>query len=232
MWNAERMREERRAAREGRQREVAARAAAARKEAHQVPLVREEVRSLYTRGLSMAEIGRHLGCSVHKVAYWMERYGFVRRSRSDALYTKCNPSGDPFRIIPTVTRQDAFIAGLGLGLYWGEGTRANHTSVRLGNADPRLIRAFIAFLVRRYGARPERFTFGLQVFSDTPPAKAKRYWCAALHVPARQFQKVVVTPSRGIGTYRRRLANGVLTVYFHNRKLRDILVRELERVSF
>lgn len=232
MWNAERIREEHRIVREERQQEAAARAAAARKNAHRAPLSREELRSLYTRGSSMAEVARHLGCSAHKVMYWMERYKLVRRSLSDALYAKYNPDGDPFRVIPIVTRQDAFIAGLGLGLYWGEGTKANRTSVRLGNADPRLIRAFIAFLKHRYGARPEKFTFGLQVFSDTSPAKAKRYWCDALGVPQRQFQKVVVTPSRGAGTYRRRLENGVVTVYFHNRKLRDILVRELEKVHF
>ena len=232
MWNKEEMAKVRREERAERAREFYARAERNRPIRNLARISKKEVRSLYAAGKSAKEIGLQLHCSPHKVLFWMERYKIPRRTHSEATYNKQHPDGDPFRIVPAITRADAFLEGLGLGLYWGEGTRTGTTSIRLRNADPRLIRAFIAFLKHRYGARPEKFTFGLQVFSDIPPARARQYWCAALGVPLQQFQKVVVTPSRGIGTYRHRLENGVLTVYFHNRKLRDILVRELEKVHF
>ena len=69
-----------------------------------------------------------------------------------------------------------------------------------------------------------RIGFGLQVFSDVDPEVAKHYWVKKLAVSKQQFQKVVVTPQRGIGTYTKKNKYGVLTVYFSNTKLRGIIV--------
>lgn len=62
------------------------------------PLSQKELENLYLSGSSMSEIAVNLECSIHKVVYWMNKYGIKRRSRSEALYIKLNPKGDPFKI--------------------------------------------------------------------------------------------------------------------------------------
>lgn len=128
------------------------------------------------------------------------------------------------------TLEDSFLFGLGLGLYWGEGNKKNKTSVRLGNTNPRLVKRFIEFLQHTYGARKEKFRFSLQIFSDMNPKEALRFWVNALQVSPQQFGKVIVTPSRGLGTYREKTQHGVVTVYFSNTRLRDLLCAEIERL--
>lgn len=181
---------------------------------------------------SMQEIANELDCSLHKVAYWMEKHKVPRRSWSEATYVKHNPDGDPFSFEAPRTIEQAMLMGLGLGLYWGEGTRSNKLSVRLGNTDPALVRKFVEFLEKIYTIDKKDLKFGLQIFSDIHPEKALRYWMKELDVTRDQFQKkVVVTPSRGKGTYRKKLEYGVLTVYYHNMKLRSALEKELRKLQ-
>ena len=122
--------------------------------------------------------------------------------------------------------------GLGVGLYWGEGTKSNKHCVRLGNTDPRLIKAFIRFLIRIGGIKKDKLRFGLQVFSDMSPKQALEFWQREIDMPRGQFfPKVVVTPARSLGTYRNKTKHGVLTIYYGNKKLRDILCQMIEDVK-
>jgi len=115
-------------------------------------------------------------------------------------------------------------------LFWGEGNKVNKHSVRLGNSDPALIKAFINFLESAYKIDKKRLRFGLQVFSDVSPEAALDYWCKYLKIPRSQFFKTVVTKSTKEGTYKRKNIYGVLTVYFSNSKLRDIITAAIEEL--
>ena len=179
----------------------------------------------------MQEIAKLLNCSVHKIKYWMDNYGIKIRTISDAVYLKHNPNGDPFKIRKPKTMEEAVLYGLGVGLYWGEGTKSNTNSIRLGNTDPRLIKKFIQFLDKIYGIDFRKLKFGLQVFSDLPAIEARKFWEKELNISPKQFQKVVVTNSGKVGTYRKKNKTGVLTIYYNNRKLRDILCKEIESIS-
>ena len=119
-----------------------------------------------------------------------------------------------------------------MGLYWGEGTKSNKLCVRLGNTDPALIKRFVEFLIKVCGITQEKLRFGLQVFSDMSPKRALEFWQKELDMPRRQFfPKVVVTPARSLGTYRNKTQHGVLTIYYGNKKLRDILCQMIEDVK-
>ena len=180
---------------------------------------------LYTEeSASMQEIARKLNVSVHKVSYWMSHHGIQRRSISEAIYRKHNRNGDPFIYCPPKTATEAKLFGLGIGLYWGEGTKANQHSVRLGNTDPTLMKTFIVFLIKFFRIRKGDLRFGLQVFSDLNPQVAQKYWIEMLGAGKQQFYKTMITPSISRGTYRRKNQYGVLTVYYNNKKLRDLLV--------
>ena len=180
---------------------------------------------------SMQETADALGCSLHKVQYWLGKHEILSRSRNEAMYVKYNPTGDPFEFSTPKTLSDSFLFGLGLGLYWGEGTKMDKNAVRLGNSDPALIRSFNNFLHTCYGVKKEELTFALQVFSDINPQKTVDFWSKEIGVHKSQFRKTIITPSRGKGTYSKKLEHGVLTVYFCNTKLRNALVRELETLG-
>ncbi len=193
----------------------------------------ERLRKLYFQEKqSVAGIARRFGCSENKVNYWFSKYEIKKRTISDAVYLKYNPNGDPFVVREPETVDEAKLWGLGLGLYWGEGTKASKGAVRLGNTDPALIRTFITFLVQMFGVDRRRLRFGLQIFSDISPHKALAFWMKALKVSRVQFHpSIVITRSRKVGTYRRKSKYGVVTVYFANTKLRNIINDTVARVA-
>lgn len=191
---------------------------------------KNELSTLYTtQQLSSAQIAIRLDCSINKVNYWLAKHSIPKRSISDAVYIKHNPNGDPFRIVEIDTIGKAQLLGMGLGLYWGEGTKANKYAIRLGNSDPELIKTFIRFLTELYQVNRDHLRFGLQVFSDLDPKSSLKYWTTELGVSENQFYKIHITPSNSLGTYRQKSKHGVLTVYYHNKKLRDIIVNALPR---
>ena len=122
--------------------------------------------------------------------------------------------------------------GLGMGLYWGEGTKSSSSSVRLGNSNPRLIKRFVEFLSVTYGIDKKKLRFGLQIFGDMDKKVAVRLWRKELGISSGQImKKIVETPHRGVGNYRVKTKYGVMTVYFNNRKLRDILCHTIDKIA-
>lgn len=178
----------------------------------------------------MKEVSDRLKCSIGKVNYWMKKHDIQKRSRSNAAYVKHNPKGDPFKFNKPKTLEESFLFGLGLGLYWGEGTKSNKQSIRLGNTDPYLIKYFIKFLKNIYQIQDKKLTFGLQIFSDMDKDKALNFWINQLGVDEDKFQKVIVTKSGKKGTYNRKIKHGVLTVYCSNVKLRSIIGKEIDKL--
>lgn len=177
--------------------------------------------------MSMQDIADSLDCSLHKVKYWMDRHQIPVRSQSDATYLKRNPDGDPFKFIPPSGFEDAKLFGLGIGLYWGEGTKANKNSIRLGNTDPGIIINFMDFLIRFFSIKKSDLKFGLQIFSDINPQEALDFWIKKLKISSSQLNKPIITKSRSLGTYRNKNKYGVMTVMFHNKKSRDALINLL-----
>ena len=180
---------------------------------------------------SMKEIAEKLGCSVNRIHYWMIKHRFPRRSLRDAIYRKHHPQGDPFKYVPPRTAKDKMLFGMGMGLYWGEGTKANKHAVRLGNTDPELLKMFQKFLMRFFQIPREDFRFGLQLFTDINPKKALDFWTKELKIDKRQFYKITVTPSGSLGTYRKKSPYGVVTLYYNNYKVRDHLIKFLDTLS-
>lgn len=179
---------------------------------------------------SVKDISKILKCSQNTVTYWLHKHHIQKRTISEAIYQRSNPSGDPFKFKKPKTGSEFFLYGLGLGLFWGEGNKVNRHSVRLGNTDPALVKTFIDFLIKIYQIDKTKLRFGLQLFSDIPPAEAVKFWTKFLGVEEKYFYKVIVTPSRLKGTYRKKNYTGVITVYFSNLKLRDTIMTAIEEL--
>ncbi|MBY0309962.1 hypothetical protein K2Q16_02360 [Patescibacteria group bacterium] len=180
---------------------------------------------------SSVQIAKERGCSPGQVNYWLSKYCIKKRSISDAVYEKSNPGGDPFSLLKVRSKEEWFLYGLGLGLYWGEGNKANRLAVRLGNTDPGLVRTFLRFLSTIYRVDTSRLRFGLQIFSDLDPVEAKAFWSKELGVSATQFQKTATVSRIRRGTYTHKAAHGVLTVYFSNTKLRATIMAAIEKLQ-
>ena len=168
---------------------------------------------------SVREIAKKFTCSENKINYWLQKHGIKKRSISDAIYQMHNPSGDPFRFRQPRSFDNVFLYGLGIGLYWGEGTKKNKHSVRLANSDPKLIKAFLKFLTGIYGIRMDRLRFGLHMHSDMSEREVRAWWAKELGVSESRFQRAHIKPKRTSGTYLQKAEFGVLTVYFYSSKL-------------
>ncbi len=178
---------------------------------------------------SSAYIAKQLHCSEHKVNYWLLANGINKRSISEAIYVKHNPKGDPFKFIQPKNLEEAKLFGMGIGLYWGEGNKANKTTVRLGNSDPALMRIFIRFLIKFFNIKESDLRFQLQIFTDLDINKVLDYWLKELKVNKNQFYKTVVTKSGSLGTYINKSQHGVVSVYYGNIKLKKLLMELLPR---
>ncbi len=177
--------------------------------------------------LSMKEISLLNGCSVNRVSWWLHKHHIPVRTRSDASYVKHNPLGDPFKVSDIDTLERAILYGEGIGLYWGEGTKSDKHNVRLGNSDVELIKKFILFLKTIYNIQESKLRFALQLFNDIDTKEAEEYWSNELGYPLAQFYKTRITVLNRNGTYRKKSKYGVLTLYYPNVKLRNLLVDAL-----
>ena len=187
----------------------------------------QELKKLYTSGLSMKEISEKIGWGYKEVVYWMNRYEILRRTRSEATYVKKNPNGDPFKIKQKLSSKEKELRSMGLGLYWGEGDKSDYSSVRLGNTDPRLIKRFIEFLIQICGVKKEKLKYELQIFNDANQQKAIKFWMDELNIKKREFTNIINHPPRNKGTYRKKNQTGVLIVYCHNKKLKKEIIKML-----
>ncbi|MCX6766173.1 MAG: hypothetical protein NT170_00090 [Candidatus Moranbacteria bacterium] len=178
---------------------------------------------------SAANIAKIFDCSENKINFWLKRHKIPKRSISEAMYIKNNPEGDPFKLKSPKNITDAQLFGLGIGLYWGEGTKASKNTVRLGNSDAKLLKVFIAFLIRFFGIKKEDLRFHLHIFTDMKIEDAKRYWIRELNISAEQIYKPFVSITGSLGTYRRKSEYGVMTVYYGNTKLKNKLVHLIEQ---
>lgn len=194
-------------------------------------MTEEYLKTEYSKkGKSVKQIAQEMGLSESGINYWLSKYKIKKRSISEAVYLKSNPKGDPFTFREPSNNYEWFLLGMGLGLYWGEGNKANKNSVRLGNSDPALIKKFIEFLIKIYHIDKNKLRFGLQLFSDVDEEEALNFWAKYLKISRNNFYKVIVTESGKIGSYRVKNKYGVLTLYFSNTKLRDTIVTAIKEL--
>ncbi|MDD2680052.1 MAG: hypothetical protein PHO03_04575 [Candidatus Omnitrophica bacterium] len=141
--------------------------------------------SYYDKKLSMVDTAKLLNVTPATVAYWMKRHGFKRRSISESVYVKQNPSGNPFNIKTQLTERDRELFISGLMLYWAEGSRRNKHVIQLANLDHRMLSLFIEFLRKICGVKEEKLTLNIQLYRKFNRETTKNYWSRALGIPKR-----------------------------------------------
>ena len=179
----------------------------------------------------MWEIGQELGCSVHKVTYWMKHHQLAKRTRSEAAYVKQNPKGDPFHIKTELNSDEIHLFALGIGIYWGEGSKTSPFNVSVSNTDPNLLLVFRSFLLRICQVNPNKIHYSIVCFNDTASQTAATYWSKQLSVHPSLFGKIVQIPQQGKGTYKRKSQFGVCAIGVSNIKLKRWIMEQIELQS-
>lgn len=181
----------------------------------------KKLKELYINDKKSAScIAKIFNCSERKIDYWLKKYNIPKRTISEAVYIKCNPNGDPFDIKKNLTVNEQKLYGIGLGIFWGEGNKANKHTVKVGNSDPRLIGIFREFLIRICRIKEEKIQYRLLLFNDAIKKEAVKFWSDKLEILPSQIRSVTSLRPRGKGTYKNKSMTGVLTIEFSNIKLK------------
>jgi hypothetical protein len=181
--------------------------------------------------LSSAEIAQKYNCSLNKIYYWLAVHKIRKRTISEAIYQKNNPKGDPFEFNYPKTSEHIFLFGLGLGLFWGEGSKKNLHAIRLSNSDPKLVKKFIDFLFHIYNIDKEKLRFQIQTYDDLDSSELVTFWSKHLSVKSTQFFKTTLLKRRGVGTYLKKMEYGVIILHFGNMKLRNLICSQIANIE-
>lgn len=172
------------------------------------------------RKKSVQEIADDLRVSCHKIIYWMDKHGIKRRNRSEAIYIKYNPKGDPFKIKEKFSHGERALFYLGIGLYLGEGAKSfKRGVVAFGNTDPLIIRTFLKFLKIICDVDSDKIKFELNIYDDVSLQSALEYWTRVTEMPLSSFSKSIIRKAREKGTYKHWSRYGTLTIRVNNKKL-------------
>lgn len=181
--------------------------------------------------LSANKISKNLKCSASQVNYWLVKYNIPKRNISEAIYQLNNPKGDPFLFKNPKSLKKMFLFGLGLGLFWGEGSKRNLHAVRLSNSDPALVKHFIDFLTDIYNIDRKKLKFQLQTYDDLNHEELMCFWTKYLSIEKNQFYKTTILKRRGKGTYIKKMEYGVLILNFGNVRLRNLICSEIANLQ-
>lgn len=93
--------------------------------------------------------------------------------------------------IKILSKKELFF--LGLGLYWGEGVKANASSLAIINSDPRVIQVMMRWFFECFGVEKERFMPRVFISDEHSDREEKviTFWVHKLGIPKSQFKKTI-----------------------------------------
>jgi hypothetical protein len=171
--------------------------------------------------LSVKQIAVQLNYSTNKVVRSLEAHHIARRTISEAIYARRNPTGDPFKIHLPKNQVDRRLFDLAIGLYIGEGSKKAPGTVGLINGDPRVIRIFVQFMRRICGVEPTQLSAHLNLYDDVKLTDALRFWSNTTGVPRSQFDKPTL---RHRSDSLIKLPHGIISLRFYNIKLHRLVL--------
>lgn len=172
---------------------------------------------LRKQGKSIKEIAQRVGVSKSSVSLWcrdieltpqqveaLDRkmlYGSYRGRIIAAQLKKQEKSAriakmkeDGRSLLATMTPRDLFL--LGLGLYWGEGTKSG--AVKFTNSNPVLIQLFMEWMKKTWGVSRKQLTFLvlINIKHRNRLSEVLKYWSRVLRVPKSQFINPVLIKAK------------------------------------
>lgn len=162
-----------------------------------IPLTPKQQQRLLQRKIDAGHKGRILGAEANK----QKRITAIRAGEKEACIRFKN-----------ISRKDLF--AVGLGLYWGEGVKANRSEVSIINSDPRVIKLMMRWFEECWGITKDRFHPRIFI-SDTHRDREEvviKYWMKTLGLPRSQFRKIIFLAKRKKIYENREVYYGVLAL--------------------
>lgn len=178
------------------------------------PAEKLQALTLRRSGASIKEIAKALGVSPGSVSKWVEGMTLTETQRT-FLRDRQIASGHRGRLIgaemnrarkasalrqaaeeataliPRFTSHDLFFVGL--GLYWGEGSKSSNGTLMVANSDPRVMVLMAAWFEKCFGVSKDLLRPRIFISSThhTREDALIAFWAKALGISTRQFGKTV-----------------------------------------
>ncbi len=211
---------------------------------------RELARKLRKQGKSMNQIIEETGFSKASVSLWTrdvvltksQRNKISKRGRSVESIERRRLSRlanihKKRRAIIEVAKKDISeisqkeLKIIGTMIYWGEGGKTGHWSVRLANSDPVIIQVMMRFFREICKVSDDKFHAHIHTFENANIEKTEKYWSKISGVPRNKFYKTYVKPSKAGLQKRKTLPHGTLDIYVHDTKIFLTIMGWIERIS-
>lgn len=199
---------------------------------------REKARALRKSGKSMNEIITETGFSKASVSFWtrdivltkfqqkrisslgksFESIEKRRLSRLNNIQTKRRSVIDAAKSdFLDLSHRDLKI--IGAMIYWGEGGKTGHWSVRFTNSDPIMIKVMMRFFREVCNVPEIKFRAYVHTFENSNILETEKYWSKITKIPLKQFNKTYLKPSKASLQKRKTLPYGTLDIYVHDTKV-------------
>ena len=121
---------------------------------------------------------------------------------------------------------------LGLGIYWGEGTKYRQDGLSISNTDPSIIKFFINWLNKSLGVPKNKMRVMLHLYTDMDIKKELKFWSVILKIPLSQFTRPYIkkNSSKGIN-HKGSFGHGTCNVRINNVPLAEKIFMGLKVIS-
>lgn len=121
---------------------------------------------------------------------------------------------------------------IGLGLYWGEGTKYRMDCLSISNTDPSIIKFFIFWLNKTLGVTINKLTVYLHLYNNMNIKKEMSYWSTILEIPLSQFNKpyIKITSSERIN-HKGGFGHGTCNVKIGDARLSEKILMAIKVIS-
>lgn len=182
-----------------------------------IRLSQDQKAKLHARMVAGGHKGRLLGAAMNRE----KRLERIRNAQVEALKT-----------VRTIRTEDLFF--LGLGLYWGEGTKSSSGNLSIVNSDPLIIRAAMEWFRKCLDVSLDRFRPRIFI-SDVHKGRADdilHFWSKTLNLPLSQFARTIFI-NRGKKIYENhKTYYGVLALnVLKGGELRTKILALIERIA-
>jgi len=211
---------------------------------------REKARRLRLQGKSMSQIIEETGFSKSSVSMWTrdivltdsQKDGISKRGRSIESIEKRRISrmrniNQKRRVIIEAAKKDfpklsyTDLKLIGAMIYWGEGCKVGHWSVRVANSDPIIIKVMMRFFREICNVPENKFRGHIHTFEDADVEKLEKHWSKIIKIPRKQFYKTYKKPSKASFQKRKTLPFGTLDLYVHDTNVFLKIRGWIERIS-
>ncbi len=124
---------------------------------------------------------------------------------------------------------------LGIGLYWGEGTKHSRSDTEMVNSDPKLLKIFLDWINEFFIGEFEGFKVGIHHYTPDKDQEIKKYWSDVLGLPLACFNKSIIAVSRTSKKKRQTLINGTVHIRVCGKgvwKIRQKIEKTFEVLSY